>query len=117
MRTRSWRPATLMIVGSMSAWGPLPVAAMETLRLSLKDHRFTPETIVVPAGERFRIEVSNADETPEEFESHDLKVEKIVVGGGTIAVSAGPLQPGTYTVCGDYHPDTAKATVTAVKKD
>ena len=106
-----------MIVGWLSSGGASPATAAETLRLSLKDHRFTPETIVVPAGEKFRIEVSNFDATPEEFESHDLKIEKIVVGGGTIAVSAGPLQPGTYAVFGDYHPDTAKATVTAVRKE
>lgn len=92
-------------------------AATELVRFSVKDHRLTPAEVIVPAGEKFRIEVANGDATPEELESHELKVEKIVVGGGTISVLAGPLEPGSYKVFGDYHPDTAFATVTAVKKD
>ena len=91
--------------------------AMDPYRLSIKEHRFEPAEITVPAGEKFRIEVTNEDPTPEEFESHELKVEKIVVGGSKINVLAGPLPPGLYKVFGDYHPDTAVATVDAVKKD
>jgi len=69
----------------------------------------------VPAGERFRIEVENQDPTPAEFESNDLRIEKIVVPGGRIAVMAGPLKPGTYKFFDDYHPDEAKGTLTAVE--
>jgi hypothetical protein len=70
----------------------------------------------VPAGERFRIEVENQDATPAEFESNDLRVEKIVVPGGRIAVMAGPLKPGTYKFFDDYHPDTATGTISAVER-
>ncbi len=61
-------------------------------------------------------EIENQDPTPAEFESADLRVEKIVVPGGKIAVMAGPLKPGIYKFFDDYHPDTAKGTVTAVAK-
>ncbi|MBV9118569.1 MAG: cupredoxin domain-containing protein [Acetobacteraceae bacterium] len=92
----------------------VPARAADPVGLILKDHRFTPDHLEVPSGERFRIAVSNQDATPAEFESYDLKVEKIVVPGGTVTVSAGPLHPGTYTFFDDYHPDAARGTITAV---
>ena len=97
-----------MLAAATTAWGADPVV------LTLKDHHFTPTDVTVPAGERFRIEVQNQDTTPAEFESNDLRVEKIVVPGGKIVVTAGPLKPGTYKFFDDYHPDLAKGTLTAV---
>jgi hypothetical protein len=88
--------------------------AADPVRLTIKDHRFAPSELSVPAGERFRIEVENKDATPAEFESSDLRVEKIVVPGGKIAVTVGPLKPGIYKFFDDYHPDTATGTMTAV---
>ena len=70
-------------------------------------------TICVRTGAEALLKVTNGDEAPAEFESHDLKVEKIVVPGGTVTVTAGPLKPGTYQFFDDYHPDDAKGTVTA----
>ena len=93
-----------------------PVRAMEVFALTLKDHHFAPAELHVPASERFRIEVENLDPTPAEFESADLRVEKIVVGGGKITVLAGPLRPGTYKFFDDYHPDLAKGTITASER-
>jgi len=90
--------------------------AAEPITLSIKDHRFTPTEVTVPAGERFRIEVQNQDTTPAEFESSDLRVEKIIVPGGKITVMAGPLKPGTYKFFDDYHPDTATGAITAVEQ-
>ncbi len=89
-----------------------PALAGEPVQLTLKDHGFSPATFKAPAGERFRIEITNQDDTPAEFESTDLRAEKIVVPGGKIAVMAGPLKPGTYSFFDDYHPDTAKGTLT-----
>jgi len=31
-------------------------------------------------------------------------------------VMAGPLKPGVYTFADEYHPDTAKGTLTAVEQ-
>ncbi len=87
--------------------------AAEPVQLVLKDHHFSPATISVPSDERFRIEIVNQDAEPAEFESGDLRAEKIVVPGGKVGVFAGPLKPGTYTFYDDYHPDTAKGTLTA----
>jgi hypothetical protein len=86
--------------------------ADDLVSLTIRDHHFAPADVTVSAGKRLRIEVANEDNTPAEFESTDLHIEKIVVPGGKITVFAGPLRPGTYKFFDDYHPDTS-GTVTA----
>lgn len=102
----------LLFVGSSLS----QTRADELLSLKLKDHQFSPTELSVPAGERFRIEVENLDETPAEFESSGLKVEKIVGGGSKIIVRVGPLRPGIYPFFDDYHPDQAKGTLIAIEQ-
>jgi heme/copper-type cytochrome/quinol oxidase subunit 2 len=100
----------------LAAWilaGAAGTAAADVIELSISGHKFTPADVTVPANQKFQIKVTNHDPSPAEFESHDLKVEKIVVPGGTITVTAGPLKPGTYEFFDEYNPDDAKGTVTA----
>ncbi len=101
----------LAVMAVATAAAIAPAEAAEPVTLTLKDHGFTPAEVRAPANERFRIEITNQDSTPAEFESADLRAEKIVVPGGKITVMAGPLKPGTYTFFDDYHPDTAKGTL------
>jgi hypothetical protein len=111
-RKALWTLTTLVALVLTS----MPALAAEAIKLTIKDQQFVPAEASVPAGERFRIEVENQDAIPAEFESADLRVEKIVVPGGKIIVMAGPLKPGTYKFFDDYHPDTAKGTITAVER-
>jgi hypothetical protein len=108
----------LRVLASICAVLPTAVAALaaDVVTLTIKNHLFAPSEVSVAAGERFRIEVENQDATPAEFESADLRVEKIVVPGGKIVVMAGPLKPGIYKFFDDYHPDTTKGTLTAVER-
>ena len=106
------RSATLVAVAM--AVCTLPALAEDPIKLVLKDHRFMPAAITVPAGTRFHIEVTNQDATPAEFESNDLRVEKIAAPGVSITVIAGPLKPGAYKFFDDYHPDQANGVLTAV---
>jgi hypothetical protein len=107
------RPLWFALAGVMIG---LPAFAAEKVQLVIKEHVFAPSQVTVPSGQRFQIEVWNQDATPSEFESSDLRVEKVVVPGGKITVNAGPLKPGTYKFFDDYHPDTALGTVTAVER-
>jgi hypothetical protein len=100
---------------TLIAWTAGALAA-EPVQLVLSQHRFVPSEVTVPTGERFRIEVTNQDPTPSEFESSDLRIEKIVPPASKVAVSAGPLKPGTYRFFDDYHPDTATGAISAVEK-
>lgn len=105
--------SALLGVGSALAIGAAAWAA-EPVRIVLKDNQFTPSEVRVPAGERFRIELHNQGSAVAEFESSDMKFEKVVVAGGKITVSAGPLKPGTYKFFDEYHPE-ASGTVVAVQ--
>jgi heme/copper-type cytochrome/quinol oxidase subunit 2 len=117
LTTRFVPPAALLaLVLCALATTSMSALAADPIVLTIKDHQFTPSEVSVPAGERLRIEVVNQDPTPAEFESADLRVEKIVVPGGRIVVMAGPLKPGTYTFFDDYHPDTTKGTMTAIAR-
>jgi plastocyanin len=76
--------------------------------LMIKDHQFQPTEIEIPAGQKIALTVKNNDSTPEEFESTELRREKVVAGGEEITVYIGPLKPGKYEFFGDFNPKTAR---------
>lgn len=82
--------------------------------LTISQHRFTPAVLTVPAGQRIRLEIVNRDPATEEFDSHDLRVEKLITPGGRATVFIGPLAPGTYAFMGEFHPATAQGRIVAV---
>ena len=77
-------------------------------KLVIRDHKFEPVELTVPAGQKIKLLVDNQDATPEEFESNELNREKIVTGKGTITVFLGPLDAGRYPFFGDFNADTAQ---------
>jgi plastocyanin len=81
--------------------------------LTIKDHRFEPAELHVPAGVRVQIKISNRDATAEEFESHELNREKVIAGGKDVRVYVGPLQPGTYPFMGEFNADSARGVIIA----
>lgn len=89
------------------------VSAEPELLLVLKNHRFEPAEVKVPAGQRVKLVVHNQDNTAEEFESHDLNREKIIPPGAKVTLYVGPLKPGRYTFTGEYNEATAKGVVIA----
>ena len=89
-----------------------PARAQE-FNLTIRNHKFEPEEIRVPANKRVSIVVSNEDATPEEFDSTALKVEKVIPGKSKGLVRIGPLAPGRYQFIGEFHADTAKGVVIA----
>jgi cupredoxin-like protein len=94
----------------------LPAAqgrAGDGLTTTIKDHKFDPAEIKVPANKRVVITVINNDPTPEEFDSTALKVEKVIPGNSKGVVRIGPLKPGKYPFIGEYHEATAKGVVIA----
>ena len=81
--------------------------------LILKDHKFQPTEIEIPADKKIMLIVKNQDPTPEEFESIELRREKVVPGGEQITVYIGPLKPGRYEFFGDFNPATARGHIVA----
>jgi heme/copper-type cytochrome/quinol oxidase subunit 2 len=81
--------------------------------LTLKDHRFAPDRVAVPAGRRIRIELANQDAALEEFDSDDLHVERDVTPHGKTSFTVGPLKAGSYSFMGELHADTASGVLVA----
>jgi plastocyanin len=77
----------------------------------LKDHRFSPETIAIAAGQRVKIDFTNQDATADDFDSGDLHVDKDIGPHGRAVFFIGPLKPGTYAFKGELHAETAHGTV------
>ena len=83
--------------------------------LVIKNHRFEPSEIKVPAGQRIRLTVHNQDTTPEEFESHKLNREKVVPPGAKVVIFVGPLKQGKDEFVGEDTEATAKGVGRAEK--
>jgi high-affinity iron transporter len=90
-----------------------PARADDQPTVTFRNHRFEPARVDVPAHVKFRLQVKNADDTADEFESFELNREKLVPPGQTITVFLGPLDPGEYKFFGDFHQDTAKGILVA----
>lgn len=106
------RLIALLALGAASALNAAHAADAQAL-LVIKDHRFQPAELKVPAGERIKLVIHNQDSTPEEFESHALNREKVVPAGAKVSVYIGPLTPGRYDFFGEYNEATAKGVVIA----
>jgi len=107
----------LLVPLALSAFVLLPLAPAladdAPVTIVIKDHKFDPAEVRVPANKRVTLLVDNQDATSEEFESAELKVEKIVGGRKQIKVAVGPLKPGKYPFFGEFHEATAQGVVLA----
>jgi len=82
-------------------------------RLAIRNHRFEPAELTVPAGKKVKLTIENEDSTAEEFESYELNREKVVPAKGRVTLYVGPLKPGRYPFFGDFHKDTAQGVLIA----
>ena len=89
------------------------IAADNEVALVIKDHRFEPSVVKVPAGQKIKLIVHNQDVTAEEFESHELNREKIIAAGAKAIIFIGPLSPGRYPFYGEFNEKTAQGVVVA----
>ena len=97
----------------LSLFSASALAEVKEYTLTLRNHRFVPAQLTIPANTKVKLLVVNEDATPEEFESHELNREKIVTGKGKINVYIGPLKPGRYPFFGEFHMDTAQGVLIA----
>ncbi len=101
------------LAGCTVAWADARAEDVYTATITIRDHRFEPPVLHVPAGKRIALTVINADPLSEEFNSSSLKVEKVIAGKSQGVVHISPLNPGHYDFIGEYHDDTAKGQVIA----
>ncbi|HVT34870.1 MAG TPA: cupredoxin domain-containing protein [Nevskiaceae bacterium] len=97
----------------IAACASLAFGADAEFTLTIRDHKFEPAELTVPAGQKIKLTVKNEDATAEEFESHELNREKVIVGKSSGTVYVGPLSAGSYPFFGDFNQDTAQGKLIA----
>lgn len=78
------------------------------LNLTIENGKFIPSELKAPADARIEILVTNKGPGVEEFESKELKREKVIPVGQLVKITVGSLKKGTYKFFGEYHQDTAQ---------
>jgi hypothetical protein len=81
--------------------------------LEFHDGQVTPLRLEVPANRRFKLELRNTGVTPAEFESNELRKEKILAPDSTSTLVFRTLDPGEYEFFDDFHPEAPKAVLVA----
>ena len=84
-----------------------------SFKLVARDGVFEPTSIEVPAGKRFRLEVSNEGKTAMEFESRELKQEKVIPPGKKATLTINALKAGEYKFVDEFHEKTGQGKVIA----
>lgn len=107
------------MVGLATVW-LVPASASGTraeedpvFRIEFKDGVVTPRRLEVPANHRFALELHNSGETPAEFESRELRKEKVLAPGASSTLVIRTLDPGEYDFFDDFHADAPPAILVA----
>lgn len=82
-------------------------------KLVARDGKFEPATLEVPAGKRVRVEVANQNAKAIEFESKDLKQEKVIAPGKSATFTLNALKPGEYKYFDEFQQSTGQGRIVA----
>jgi len=91
--------AVLLVAGAAAA-------ADAQIALTLEKNQFQPAEVKVKANTPFVLVITNKNPKAAEFESKDLRVEKVVPAGKTVNVRIRALKPGTYAFFDDFNQQT-----------
>jgi Cupredoxin-like domain len=80
-------------------------------RVQGRQHR--AGALQVPANRRFRLQLRNNGDPPAEFESDELRKEKVLAPNTTSVLVFRTLDPGEYPFFDDSHPDARRAILIA----
>lgn len=87
---------------------PVQADDMPTFNLVIRDGVFVPDTVQVPANTKFRLLIKNEGPGAAEFESVELRKEKVLAPGASSFLIFVPLKPGAYKFFDDFHPKTGQ---------
>ncbi|MGX7875566.1 cupredoxin domain-containing protein [Mesorhizobium sp. ORM6] len=113
MKMRAWITTVLagVVLGSVS----FAVMADDnpTFRIEFKDGAISPLRLEVPANTRVRFELINLGDMPAEFESLELRKERVVAPHSETVMVIRTLDPGQYPFFDDFHPGAGPAVLVA----
>jgi plastocyanin len=92
--------AAVLVVAGVAAAADVQIA------LTIENNQFQPAEVKVKANTPFTLVVTNKNPKAAEFESKDLRVEKVVPAGKTVNVRIRALKPGTYAFFDDFNQAT-----------
>lgn len=109
-------PVSLMVVTS-AIWAtdiptlgpdgfsrPISDSGVPTYLIEMKDGQLNPLQLVVPTKTRFRILARNIGSKPAEFESNQLRLEKVLFMGAEESMNVTPLDEGSYDYFDEFSP-------------
>ena len=107
--------AAILLAGLFLVSGAASTLAEEepVFTIEFKDGTIAPERLAVPANRRFQLQLRNNGDTPAEFESSELRKEKVLAPRTTSILVFRTLDPGEYPFFDDFHPDAPKAVLIA----
>ena len=86
---------------------------LPSFHIVVKDARFAPARVEVPAGRRVKLTLQNDGPGPLEFENDDMHIEKVLSAGARSFVVLPPLKPGEYDFVDEFNPITGELKVIA----
>lgn len=94
-----------------TAWASVRPQTDKVYQLVLKDHRFHPRRITIPADTRVEVSIDNRQAGPAVITSFMFSRQKLVTAHHRAVLYLPPMGAGTYHLFDDLHL-SAKATVT-----
>jgi len=111
--TRLRLPALAATLVAAVLLAPAHSQELPSFQLNIKAGCFYPDVLEVPANTKFRLLIKNEGPGPEEFESAELRKEKVLAPGVQSFLIFQPLKPGSYPFFGEFHPETAQGRIVA----
>ena len=100
----------LVLVLAAIAWAVAAGSALAAdppeIALLIEKGKFAPDEVKVKANAPFVLVITNKGDKAAEFESKDLRTEKVVPAGKTVKVRIRALKPGTYPFFDDFNKQT-----------
>lgn len=109
---KTLRRALVLLAATLFAFAAT-AQELPAFQIVMKDGRFSPERLEVPAGKRFKLVLKNEGRGPAEFENLSMRVEKVLAPGVTSFVVLPALRPGEYRFVDEFRPQSGSLTIIA----
>ena len=102
-----------LLLSALTGVAPVMAGEEPVFSIEFNDGKVTPQRLEVPANKRFKLELKNIGTTPAEFESNELRKEKVLAPNSSSFLVFRTLDPGEYHFFDDFHPEAPPALLVA----